>query len=229
MNRNLLLGGLGLTVIIAGVVGWRILSSHNAALPAKNAAQTSQSASADKSAPAPSGTAAVGGVQQIKLTTKQIENFIASYRETKAFGDKYQTKFNDADKEIGPGKDMIGEMERVLAAHGVLGDFTTLIGKYGFSSVQEYFQVAYSTFIALVYSRPEMSPEHMKAEMEKSLTQIDSNPNLPAEQKQQIKASIQNSLEVYQKSSPPEGNAEAVRPFADKLKALLEADKSGQE
>jgi len=157
---------------------------------------------------------------QIPLSPKLIENFIASYEPVKAFNAQYDAEWRDEDFSD-TGLSGADKMRQSLEAHGALKAFNALVAQYGFEGVEDWWPTATSTMIAYGFSEPGHDPAKAKADIEKTLADLDKKPGLTPAQKIKYRAALTQSLASYDAMKPPPGNIAAVTPYRAKLKALL--------
>ncbi len=166
---------------------------------------------------------------RVTLTAGQIQNFMAAYPAVKALADKYKDDWKEEDTSKYHG-DWSQKITAAIQAHGALGEFNATIGRYGFPSSENFWQVAFSIILAERALDPDASAGHMNGQLNDAVAKVNANPNLTAAQKAQILASIQQSRGMVAEMEPPPGNKEKVAPYKDKLKTMMDftdKDKDG--
>jgi len=158
--------------------------------------------------------------QQVPLTAKLVENFIASYQPVKAFNAQYDKQWAD-ENFSDPKADGATQMRQSLEAHGALAAFNALVARYGFKGVEDWWPVAYSTMVAHGFDDPEHDAAKTKEELEQRLAGLDKDAKLTADQKKKYKVALTEALARYEALKPPPGNIEVVKPYRTRLDALL--------
>lgn len=178
---------------------------------------------------AAAGTADAQSSRPIKA--KDVKGFISSYAEVVAFGEKHDID-PDSDKKNPSARDMSKMYQRAVdkiraKGGGLYRQFTGIVRKHGFSSPNQWADVSGRIVRAYMAIRMGAHSEQMKAQMAASIQQIQSNPNIPPDQKQQMLQQMQASSQMMQsfaKADP--ADKKALQPYLAQLdKAFEETEK----
>jgi seryl-tRNA synthetase len=148
--------------------------------------------------------AAAQSPTQIKLTEKQIQNFIAAQKPLSAVTDKIQGGASDK-----PDPKLQAELEAVAK-------------KNGFKSLSEYDDVA--TAISLVMAGIDPDTKQFTEPQEsikKDIAEVEADKAMPADEKKQMLAELNDTLKKSVPMQYPE-NVPLVVKYYDKIDAVLQ-------
>lgn len=163
-----------------------------------------------------SGPALAQSMNQVPLTAATVEAVIASYPAVKQTADELSAKYGDVG---GGGSDpgaAFGAWMAVSAAHGALNG---TVQQYGFTDYATWVNTLTSVVFAHAFAG---EGGEMNTQMAEAVAQIQNNPNLTDAQKEMMLQQIQASMGALAMMRPSQQNADAVAPYADQLRALLE-------
>jgi len=158
---------------------------------------------------------------QVSLTPELVRSFISSYPELHALGEQLKQKYGqvDADPED-PSSFVAGFAQYADARSQMEG----IINKYGIGSLQEWAQIAYSVMLAYSFAERGEGGGSVDSEMAEAIEQIKSDKSIPADQKEQLIAMLQQQMAQISQLRPPAGNIEAVMPYADQIKQIADGE-----
>jgi len=157
--------------------------------------------------------AATAQIQQVPLSADMVQRVIVSYPGLKAKAEELGKRYDAPDEGFAEG------LQAWMMASSLHGELNTLAGQYGFDSFLGWLQTVYSVAQAYAFAQ---GGDKMDAQIAEALAQIDSNPNIPAAQKEMLRQQIQASAAMIGGMRPSQENIDAVTPFLDQLKPVLE-------
>lgn len=164
--------------------------------------------------------------EQIKLTTAQIDHFLASHDELKALSEDFAKKYGDR-AEAGD-DDPVLSLAAYLMVPEAATRLTEVLKRYQFSSLSEWQQVMTSIVLALPYANTANPPPNLDTEMARAKGEIEADKTLSDEQRKQALAQLQEQYEEAKESVPLPENIETLKPYAAKLTTLLANDNKGE-
>lgn len=163
-------------------------------------------ASAQSAAPMP-----MGGLAQVVLTDDDISNFIASFPKLQALGDKYGGQIDRRALAQNP--------TEAYAALGVsaaaIAELNALLSVHGFSSVEHWQSVAYSTVLAHGWRRND-GEDPMRA-LDEAIAGIGANPTISEDRRAMLIANIEAQRKMISAFRPLPENVERVAKFEQEL------------
>ena len=164
------------------------------------------------------GTTAFGagnaGYPQVALTDAIVKQFIASYPAVKATADKIAKKY-DVKRDSG---DQTAGWGAWMAATSAWSEIDAVVRPYGFKNFKAWLDDTIN--IAMAYAFASHGAE-MDAGMAQAVDQIKNNPSLSDAQKQMMLQQMQASMGSVNATRPPQGNIEAVKPYATQLASFF--------
>ncbi len=169
--------------------------------------------------------------QADNLSDKTIRAFIASMQDAQALQDKYEGTDQWPD-ETADDTDSIPDMSRIFSdgiedmkTYPVYKEFEKIIKKHGFSSTEQWASVGDRVFHAMMAIEMKAENPAMGQEMAEAMAELDNNPHMTAEQKEQMKAMMSGAMGVIQSASnAPAADINAVRPHMDTLRTFMDSD-----
>lgn len=141
--------------------------------------------------------------KQIRLTDQQVQGYIASSKEMTAATAKLQ---GDSDK---PDPKVIAQLEGIVKKHG-------------FASLNQYDEVAANISLVFALIDPKtkavMQPQEL---IRKEIAEVNADASIPAEDKKQTLAELNEALKSAQPVQFPE-NVALVKKYYDKIDATLQ-------
>jgi len=175
-------------------------------------------------------TLALAGIAHAApLTDAQIEGFAATLSEIEKVIDEYEAQGGatwdnqemvpKAGETWAPMSGAIAEMK----GKPYFGDVEAVIDSHGFDSAEQWGEIGDRITRAMVALELEEEDPDMRAEMEQAIAQIESNPNLSAEQKAMMRRSMEAAAAVLKSAADatPEDIA-AVKPYQDLLSQAMD-------
>ena len=121
---------------------------------------------------------------------------------------------------------MMAEVQRSMAeAARMDAEVQEIARRHGFADAREWSETSGRIFSAFYAVEMERAIPKMEREMEQSLREMENNPDIPEEHKANMRAMMEQQMEVMQQAIPdaPERDREAVAGRADELKAVFDA------
>lgn len=153
------------------------------------------------------------------LSSADVEGFVKSMQELKPLFDRYTEEMAD-DGDVTSTGQIVQDWANALREHA---EVEGILEKYDldaerFPSVAQLVTRAYMTL------KLGKEGQDITARMEESLQDIDQNPDLPAEQKAEIRRQMEQSISELQKNflNASEGDQDMVRPYLGQLDAIFE-------
>jgi hypothetical protein len=149
----------------------------------------------------------------IKLIDTDVKTFIKSYPEIQTELEAINVRINsDENFTLPEGAEVLNKVNAVVQKYGYT-DYSDFITKVG--------------TIMATYSSIEFGKESVGAqpEIEAAIKEINDNPGLTTEQKEQIKASLMQSAQALQQMSNSMASSEnvaVVQPYADEIRQMLD-------
>jgi hypothetical protein len=154
------------------------------------------------------------GYPQVALTDAIVKQFIASYPAVRATADKIAKKYN-VERDT---SDQTGGWGAWMAATSAWSEMDAAVRPYGFKSFKVWLDDTIN--IAMAYAFASHGAE-MDAGMAQAAEQIKNNPSLSDAQKQMMLQQMQASMGSVNATRPPQGNIEAVKPYANQLASFF--------
>jgi hypothetical protein len=151
---------------------------------------------------------------QVALTDAIVKEFVASYPVVKAAADKIAKKYN-VERRSG---DQTSGWGAWMAATSAWGEMDAVVKPYGFKNFKAWLDDTIS--IAMAYAFASHGAE-MDAGMAQAVNQIKNNPSLSDAQKQMMLQQMQASMGSVNATRPPQGNIDAVKPYASQLASFF--------
>jgi hypothetical protein len=152
----------------------------------------------------------------VVLTPERVEAIVTSF-----------VPLRDRLRELGAEFETAGDAGKYsaqLQALAMMGAASSVFDdaarEYGFADFQDWVATTNSVILAHAFAQ---NPE-MDADVQQALDQIDSQQGMSAEQKEQMKAMILQSMGAIETMRPPEENIAAVAPYAAEIEAMLNSD-----
>ena len=158
------------------------------------------------------------------LTDAQVRNFVASWSQVAQLiddddDDEFMDEYDDdEDDEFFSAVSMISDMLRVMEDDPVYADVEAIARQHGFSSIDEWGSVGDRVMRAAFALS--MGDFGLAAEdrMEQSMHEIEQNPHLTDEHKQEILRSMREAAAMRAEvAAAPEADKAAVQPYLDDI------------
>ncbi len=148
--------------------------------------------------------------QQPALTKADVRNVIDAAKELRT----------EIDKSEDYNFEKMTEMGATLKGQAMYNKYLGIIKSYGFANPETWAQTATRVFSAYGAYEMQRTAPNLNAQMQQALSQIQNNPNLTAEQKQQMMQMMgqaRQSTRSY--ASASSADIEVVKPFAAEIEA----------
>ena len=167
---------------------------------------------------------------QIKLTGPMVENFIVAHGELTALAVSLTKKYGDRSEAAGD--DPVASLPAFDAIPEAKGQTANLLAKYQYKDFDEFEVVTNSVMLAYQADVPDEdqpnnadgSPVDLDAERAKAKVDVEADASLTPDKKKEALQQIEDQYASLQDSTPLPGNAEAVKPYLDRLRPIAEAN-----
>lgn len=152
------------------------------------------------------------------LTGGQVEDFVNSMKELKPYFDQYADEVGD-DGDASSTAQIVNDW-----VSGIKGDqeILAILNKHGFneSSWATASQAVMKAYMAIKFGE---EGKNIPAQMAESLKEIEADPDIPEDQKAEIRASMQKGIDEFEKNvNAPQDDQDAVRPYLSQLDTIFE-------
>jgi hypothetical protein len=168
---------------------------------------------------------------QITLTGPIVENFIAAHGELSALAAELTKKYGDRSET--PGDDPVASLPAFDNVPEAKAQTQALLAKYHYKDFDELEIVTNSVMLAYQTDVPDSGDDQatpggsqvdLDAEKAKAKAEVEADTSLTPDRKKEALQQIDDQYASLQDSTPLPGNAEAVKPYLDKLKPIAEAN-----
>ena len=160
--------------------------------------------------------------EQVQLTPKDVENFLASYPAMQNLAKQLEARYGapqTTDEE-----DPAGAFGGYLQNDKARAEIEGVLKRYGFPNFDAWSRVTNSVVIAYGAVSSGETTASDNDSLDKEIEDIRKDPKLTEEQKDAKIAELTEQLGALDSFRPLPGNVDVVRPYAARLKALLEAE-----
>ena len=165
------------------------------------------------------------GAHAQELTDSTIRSFVTTLEEAQAMEPEFEELNNTGNNETLDLSRIFSSAVEEMEGEEIYGRLEDLVQKNGFRNLGEWATMGdriYRAWIAIEMKN--QSPEFEK-EMRSAMAEMDNNPHMSAEQKAQIRASMQTALGLTQKANDaPPADIEAVKPHMEALRAIANVE-----
>jgi hypothetical protein len=158
---------------------------------------------------------------QVQLTPGLVESFIASYPQLQALGKQLEQRYGRAAADP---EDPTSGIAAFAAYAEARGQIEQIITAHGIGSLEDWTRIAYSVMLAYSFAERGDGGGSVDSEMAEAMEQIRGDRNIPAAQKEQLIAMLEQQMAAISQLRPPAGNIEAVTPYLDQIRSIAEAD-----
>jgi hypothetical protein len=145
---------------------------------------------------------------QTPLTSGDVKNIIAAMKELKV----------EFDKNNAYGFDQMTQMEALVKGQAAYSKYLSIINKHGFADPEKWAMAVTRVFHAYAAYKMQLEQPNMQAEIQRSMAEIQNNPNLTPQQKQQMMQMMQQSTQSWSAyMNAPAADIQAVKPFAGEI------------
>ncbi|MCC5856252.1 MAG: hypothetical protein JJU10_11340 [Idiomarina sp.] len=158
------------------------------------------------------------------LTDRHIRAFIASMEELKTIEDELKEFELDEDDGL-EGMPSMAQLVENMRDYPVYGRVETAVKKHGFSSVDAWAVTADRVIRAVISVHMEAHQADYRMEMMQLMEDLDSNPHMSAQQRQQMRDMIMQGQEWFDEfGNAPDADRRAIQPHLQRLIEVLELD-----
>jgi len=165
------------------------------------------------------------GAHAQELTDSTIRSFITTLEKAQAMEPEFEELNDTGNNEALDLSRIFSSAVEEMEGEEIYGRLEDLVQKNGFRNLDEWATTGdriYRAWIAIEMKN--QSPEFEK-EMRSAMAEMDNNPHMSAEQKAQIRASMQTALGLTQKANDaPPADIEAVKPHMEALRAITNVE-----
>lgn len=145
---------------------------------------------------------------QPPLNSVDVKNVMGAMKELKA----------EFDKDNAYGLDQMTQMQAFVKDQAGYSKYLSIINKHGFADPDKWAMVLTRVFHAYAAYKMQLEQPNMQAQIQQSMAEIQNNPNLTPEQKQQMMQMMQQSTQSWRAyMNAPAADIEAVKPFAGEI------------
>lgn len=163
------------------------------------------------------------------LTDLQIESFIASLKEMHRMEADFEAaapELEEGDPASLPRLDtLMSDAVAQMKGHVLYDQVEQVVQQHGFESVEQWSRIGDRILNAFVARQMGAQSPEVRREMEQTLEQIENNPDLTAEQKQQMKSMMAGAVSsIEAMAEAPQEDVEAIAPYMEQLNRTLEEE-----
>lgn len=159
------------------------------------------------------------------LTDSRIQSFITTLEKAAAMEPEFEELNDSQEKETADFSRIFSSSIEDLKGQDVYVRLERLVQNHGFKNLNEWATTGdriYGAWIAIEMA--DQSPA-LRKEMESALAEIESNPDISAQQKAQMRAAMETGIGFTQQASAaPSADIEAVKPHLKALRAITKQD-----
>jgi hypothetical protein len=170
---------------------------------------------------APLSAQEAGSVEQVQLTPKDVENFLASYPAMQKLAQQFETRYGAPQST--DDDDPAGTFAGYLKNDKARAEVEALLKRYGFPNFEAWQRVTTSVVIAYGALGDEAAGA-ADQDVDKEIEAIRKDPKLTEEQKDARISELTEQLGALTSLRPLPGNVDVVRPFEARLKAVMESE-----
>lgn len=163
------------------------------------------------------------------LTDKQVTQWMKAWPQLQAYGEKHEKDFKQFEEKMSNGeKAKIGEwftnISHTLKASGHYDEYTSLLKKNGFSSVEDWADISNRIIEAVMSASIKKQDPAVMAQMKASMEQLNAA-NLPPEQKKMMMQMMQQSQDMFKSmDNVPAADVSLISKHLPALTKLLETE-----
>ncbi len=153
--------------------------------------------------------------ETIKITSADVDKFIASFPAIQKDLEALDVQYIQSDNNLTmpEGVEIVNKVNVIVQKHGY-ADYYDFLSKAG--------------AIITAYTAVELGREagSIQPEIQAAINEIEKSPYYTAEQKKEMKDALMQSskaMEDYSKTASTDENVEVIKPYAAKIKQMLEA------
>lgn len=160
-----------------------------------------------------------------ELTDNRIQSFITTLEKAAAMEPEFEDLNDSQDKETPDFSRIFSSSIEDLKGQDLYVRLESMVRNHGFKNLNEWAATGdriYGAWIAIEMA--DQSPA-LRKEMESALAEIESNPDISAQQKAQMRTAMETSIGFTQQvSAAPSADIEAVKPHLKALRAIAEQE-----
>ena len=145
---------------------------------------------------------------QTPLSSADVRNVIGAMTELKS----------EFDKDNNYGFDQMAQMQALVKGQAAYSKYLNIINGHGFADPQQWATAVMRVFQAYAAYKMQLEQPNMDAQIQRSMAEIQNNPDLTPQQKQQMMQMMQQTTKSWSAYvNAPAGDIEAVKPFVDEI------------
>ena len=160
-----------------------------------------------------------------ELTDNRIQSFITTLEKAAAMEPEFEDLNDSQDKETPDFSRIFSSSIEDLKGQDLYVRLESMVQNHGFKNLNEWAATGdriYGAWIAIEMA--DQSPA-LRKEMESALAEIESNPDISAQQKAQMRTAMETSIGLTQQASAaPSADIEAVKPHLKALRTIAEQE-----
>jgi hypothetical protein len=157
--------------------------------------------------------------EQVTLSPSVVEKFLGAHDELEALAADLAKKYGD--RSEAEGDDPVAALPAYQDVPDAKQRTAMLMVKYGFIDLDDWQRVANSVLVAYQFLDPANVPPDVDQEKAKARGDIDADKSLTPEKKAQALQELDEQYAAVATYVPLPGNVEVVRPYADRIKAIV--------
>jgi hypothetical protein len=160
-----------------------------------------------------------------ELTDNRIQSFITTLEKAAAMEPEFEDLNDSQDKETPDFSRIFSSSIEDLKGQDLYVRLESMVQNHGFKNLKEWATTGDRIYGAWIAIEMEDQSPAMRGEMESALAEIESNPDMSAQQKAQMRAAMETALGFTQQASAASSaDIEAVKPHLSALRAITDED-----
>ena len=165
--------------------------------------------------------------KSVRAFVEVMESMEPLQEKHKAFLDRVEEQSDDDEADLST---LMSSGIEDIKGHPVYDDLEDLVQAHGFSSVEDWAHTGDQVMNAWFALEMENQPRSMMQEMQAGMAEIENSPHLTAEQKAELKAMMQGTVNnLASMSTVPESSKKLVKPYVERLKVATKYDEEDEE
>ena len=165
------------------------------------------------------------------LTEERIKGFVATLSELDELADRYDDldeleDIGEESQDAAEGGDFNPMTMAVqeMRGHEIYDEFSAIVSEHGFSDPEDWASTGDRIVRAMMALEMERQGHgDMRAEMDEAMREMEQNPNITDEQRQQMRQQMEQAVSGMEAmADAPQEDIDAVKPHADELRRAME-------
>jgi len=157
--------------------------------------------------------------EQVTLSASVVEKFLTAHPDLEALAGDLAKKYGD--RSEAEGDDPVMALPAYQDIPEAKERTASLLVKYGFIDLDDWQRVANSVYVAYQFLDPANVPPDVESEKAKARKDIEADKSLTPEKRTQALEQLDEQYAAVANYVPLPGNIDTVRPFADRIKAMI--------